>query len=386
MTLEEIDVRRKEIAEIITRDDEGTDLDALQVEIEALEAEQRSIKERVAKRKALQDFAEANPSTLKVVGEAKQFEERKQMNQFEMLASPEYRSAFLRNLMGLEISPEERASVTATAAIPTQTLNKIVEKLEQFSVLYRHITVMNIPSNVTIPAENATADASWIGMSSASTDSADSITSISLSAYKLIKTVTLDANVEHMSIDAFENYIVDKLAKKMARAVENAILNGVDTTQPKGIMAETYSTASNLVTLTSVEDINWGKTMDLVALLPTEYAQNAKFVMNRKTLYTGFGKVLASTAGTPLFLANGNDGFAGKIVGYDVIVDDLLADDEVLLGDPSAYHWNWAKPIEIAKDDSVGFRTGSTTYRALALADGELVDKAAFVRMNKATA
>ena len=71
MTLEEIDVRRKEIAEIITRDDEGTDLDALQVEIEALEAEQRSIKERVAKRKALQDFAEANPSTLKVVGEAK---------------------------------------------------------------------------------------------------------------------------------------------------------------------------------------------------------------------------------------------------------------------------------------------------------------------------
>ena len=43
------------------------------------------------------------------------------------------------------------------------------------------------------------------------------------------------------------------------------------------------------------------------------------------------------------------------------------------------------KPIEIAKDDSVGFRTGSTTYRALALADGELVDKAAFVRMNKAT-
>ena len=130
-------------------------------------------------------------------------------------------------------------------------------------------------------------------------------------------------------------------------------------------MAETYSTTSNLVTLTSVEDINWGKTMDLVALLPYRICAERKVRHEPQNALHRFRETWHPPAGTPLFLANGNDGFAGKIVGYDVIVDDLLADDEVLLGDPSAYHWNWAKPIEIAKDDSVGFRTGSTTYRAL---------------------
>ena len=383
--VEDYKTQRKEIinaAEKLLNEGDIESSNKKMEEVTKLDQTFEAFKKAQANLNALNESKEIKGLTSGVSGKAEKMEEK--LVDFGV-ATPEYRVAFFKKLQGKELTDMENTAVSASSVIPTTTLNKIVEKLEQTSVLYRYITVLNIPNNVNIPTEDATADASWIGMSSASTDSADSTSYVGLAAYKLIKTVEIDADVQAMSIDAFESYVINKLVKKMSRAIENAILNGTNVNQPKGILLETFSTASNLVTLTSTENISWDKTVDFISMLGSEYAQNAVMIMNRKTLYQGFGKVKASTSGVPLFLNNATDGFAGKIIGYPVIPDDLLADDEVLLGDLSAYNWNWAKPIEIGSDSSVGYRKGSTVYRAMALADGELVDKAAFVRMNKST-
>ena len=76
----------------------------------------------------------------------------------------EYREAFLKNLMGMELDVEERAAVSASAAIPTETMNLIVSAFEQ-SPLLRRVTILNIPGNVTIPKEKTVNDAK-VGTSS----------------------------------------------------------------------------------------------------------------------------------------------------------------------------------------------------------------------------
>ena len=49
-----------------------------------------------------------------------------------------------------------------------------------------------------------------------------------------------------------------------------------------------------------------------------------------------------------------------------------LAQRDIYFGDlKEAYKFNFAKAPTVDRDESVAFRTGSTVYRAMALADGK---------------
>ena len=84
-------------------------------------------------------------------------------------------------------------------------------------------------------------------------------------------------------------------------------------------------------------------------------------------------------------MQDAENGFVGRIMGYPVIVDDNVAAKDIYFGDFSGYVFNWASPIEIGSDDSVEYRIGNRCYRAIALADGELVDKKAIVKLTHLT-
>ena len=101
------------------------------------------------------------------------------------IGTPEYRAAFLKKLMGKELDKEERAAMTATAAIPTETMNQIVHRLE-LNPLIAAVDVTNIPGYVSYPAEGTNNEANWVAMGTASTDSADTLTAVTLGANKLI--------------------------------------------------------------------------------------------------------------------------------------------------------------------------------------------------------
>ena len=96
--------------------------------------------------------------------------------------SPEFREAFLKNLQGRELSAEERAAVTATAAIPTQTMNQIVGALE-LNPMIAAVDLTQIPGYVTYPAENSINSAAWVDMGDPANDSADTLQAITLGAY-----------------------------------------------------------------------------------------------------------------------------------------------------------------------------------------------------------
>ena len=365
--IEEIEQRMSEISAEL--ENENSDVDALGEEVKILKEERNKLLSEIEKRAALRkDVAGGAGKVIKTFEEEKPLEERKYT-----VDSAEYRTAYLKKLQGKELSLEERAAVSASAAIPTETMNQIVGRLER-SPLLAAVDMTSIPGNITYPVEGTVNAASWVAMGTAATDSADTISSISLSAYKLIKTVEITADVAAMSIPAFESWLVNRLANKIELAIDAAILTGAGTNQATGILKS--GEIDNTGTFTKAA-MKYKDLMAIIAAIPTQYLAGASFVMPRALF---FKEVIGmeDTAGNRVVVLDPQAPAKFNVIGYPVIIDDNCTADTVIFGDLKEYKFNFAKPIEVTADNSVAFRTGSTVYRAMCLADGKVADKNAF--------
>ena len=294
--------------------------------------------------------------------------------------SAEYREAYLLGLQGRELNAEQRAAISASGVIPTQTMNQIISYLEDSPIL-SHVDMTYIPGNVTFPVEGENADASWVAVGTASTDSEDTITTISLAAYKLIKTVEITADIEAMAIDAFEAWLVRALGVKIEKALDAAVFTGSGTNQATGICT-TISASTGTFTKAKAK---YSDLINIIAALPSGPARNAVFAMPRKLFFTDVLGI-EDQSGQPVCHADVESPAKYNILGYPVILDDNVPTNTILFGDFKAYKLNIAKAPQVTSDDSVAFRTGSRVYRAMALADGKLAVTKAFVKFTRATA
>lgn len=323
--------------------------------------------------------------SLSNLGGRETMEDNKVLEMDNVYSTKEYKNAWLKNLQGKTLTPDEskmfNAAIGATGAvIPTETYNMVIEKLEQTSALYNHITVTNMPNYLSIPVENVKNDAEWVEMSTAATDSEDSVTNVTLSAYKIIKTLEIGADVQAMSISAFETFIVNALYKKLYKAIEKAIISGTGTNQPTGLLKSGEITNTGTFTKAGM---TYKDLMKIIGALPTGY--NGTFTLQRQLF---FGEILGMTTadGQRVVVADAQSPAKFNILGYPVILNDLMPADTIIFGDLSYYHFNWAKAPTVESDASTGFRTGSTVYRVLGLADGKKILADAFVKYTRASA
>jgi len=364
MRIDEINTRLAAIAQEVDAAS-GEALSALEAEVETLQAERQQIQNDVQTRQALRANIAAGVVTGNII--EKNEEENTMENRTFAIDTAEYREAFLMGLQGKELNAEQRAAVTASAAIPTQTMNEIIHKLELAPII-NAVDVTYIPGNISYPVEGNVAAAAWVAMGTAATDSADTITAVTLGAYKLIKTVEITADVAAMAVDAFETWLVNRLANKIQRAVAAGIMTGTGSGQATGLSS---LTATGTYTKAG---ITYSDVMAIIAALPTEYAGGASFVMSRATF---FGNVLniQDTAKHPIVVADAQAPAKFNILGFPVIIEDGAGTD-IYFGDlKEGYKFNFAKAPTVDRDESVAFRTGSTVYRAMALADGKPTGK-----------
>lgn len=382
MSIDEIKDALKEILDKIDAAAEGGEIDILEEksneyieELERRDAEKKELEKREAQRKNILDIVNKNGTEIRK-GEMEKMAEIRTF----AIDTPEYRKAYLKKLQGKDLDAEERAAMTASAAIPTETMNMIVGKLDVVPLIAA-VDVMNIPGNVSFPAEGTINNASWVAMGTASTDSADALSSISLAAYKLIKTVTITADIKAMAVPAFESWLTDRLANKIQFAVDAAILVGTGTNQATGILTTQTGMATGTFTKSAM---SYKDLMNIIAALPTEYTANASFVMPRALFY---GEVLGmtDTTGNRVVVADAQAAGKFNVLGYPVIVDDNCTADNVIFGDLKEYKFNFAQAIEVTADDSTEFRTGNRVYRAMCLADGKVANPKAFAVYTRAS-
>lgn len=387
--LKEIANRKTEIRSML-EGEEDFDFEAVEKELRDLQDEEAKIEE---KRQRAQQLKQS-------MSEQRSFEKPKEergvnfadMTHEELLESSEYRSAYLKNLQGKKLTEvEERALTTAAnsagAAVPTVTLNRIIDKLRQTSALFSRISVSYIPGNVTLPVANAKNAASWKAEGTDGTPADDTVSGVTLTGYELIKLVEISAAAAAMTIDAFEQYIAAEIGRQMAIAVENAILNGAGSgsNEPTGLLGGiSWVTDTNQVEYAAAGAVDYDVLMDALGLLPTMYHNNAVFVMNRKTLF-GQVRKIKTQDGAPIFAYNAQDRAAMSILGYTIVMDDYMPDGEILLGDLDYYFMNFAQAPAIEKSSEAGFRSGKLVYRGLAVADGKPALSEAFVKIAEAS-
>ena len=371
MNVEELEARQAEIAGMDTESATTEELEERADELEAIKNELKAREERAAAEEALrQQVAECKSDTV-----IKEFTEEKKMENRFAVNSAEFREAFLKNLQGRELTPEERAAVTATAAIPTQTMNQIVHRLE-LNPLIAAVDLTQIPGYVTYPAEDSINEANWVVMGNAATDSGDSLQAITLGAYKLIKTVEITADVDAMSIDAFETWLVSRLANKIEKALDSAILNGGGSasSQAEGIK-KTKSTNDGTFTRAG---ITWKQLTEIMGKVGPQYHANASFCMSPALF---FGKVLGmvDSQNNRVVVNDPQEPRKYNVLGFPCIIDGNAGTEDLFFGDFKAYKLNLAKGVEVKKSEEAEFRKGSSVYRAMTLADGKLADSNAIV-------
>lgn len=365
-TIEQVEERISSINVEISEASDKERLSELRSEIESLELRKKEILES-AKIQAEERAKVAMATDLTIISETPK--ENRTMSDFAV-NSAEYRVAFFKDLAGKEISVEERTALTkAGSVIPTQTMNEIIDVIAQHPLL-AELNITRFPNYVSLPVADTVNDASWKDMGTASTDSADVVDNIVLAAYKLIKTIEVEADIGNMAIDALEKWIVESLGEKIQAALVNAVLNGSGTKQPKGVFTEKTATASS---------ITYANLLAVLAAVGGKYHNGAIWTMSSSTF---FSSILGLVDGNNRPLVSLVAGIDGKpvysLLGYKIVLEDA-AGAKVAFGNfRKGYAINLGSDVEITSDKSVEFRKGSTVYRAMCLADGKVAIPAAF--------
>lgn len=299
-----------------------------------------------------------------------------------VLASPEYRSAWLNTLRGVPLNDAERRAMStaensAGPAVPTTTANMIMERLEQTTALYPLVSKSEIPGMFKMPVESAAQAAAWHPENAAIEGTDPGLGDVTFGGFELVKLVTVSKAAAKMTIDAFESFIVNQIVRKMSIAIEASIASGSGSGEPTGIL-NGVTFEDNKVTYEKGGSMTYDTIMSALAALASPYHAGAVWVCSTKTKYKGL-KSIRDNEGRPMFTD-------GRIDGKDVVVDDQIPDGKVLLGNLKYYHINMQAGIQIDVSEQSGFRNAQIDYRGYAIIDGKPLLDEAFVLIEEAEA
>ena len=376
-----MDLKEKTVEELMERRDAIiAELDAPEADLDALEEETRAIKAELEERKTeearkAEIRAEVAAGAGEVVKVFREEETRKE-NKMYGVETREYRNAWVKNIVGRDLDVEERAALTsAGAVIPTMTVNAVWDKLVKPAELLGRVDVTQFPSYVRFPKATTVNAATAQAVGGTITESSDVVGYADLVPNEYVKLLTVGADIDHMAIDAIHDWIVNNLTDSIRYAINKDILVGTGTNSLKGITAS-VSASSTALTAAGVTKKDL---MTIMAALGAQYHPGAVWIMTPGLFY---GEVMQITSLNDYII---NEGFQYRLFGHDVILmsEALVSSKEtIFFGDPKAYKVNIFKALEVKP-----FETATTTnlqFRGATLADGELLDTAAFVRFAKA--
>lgn len=378
--LNEINARKMEIRSAIETAT-AEQLAAFQTELTALEAEERSVKEK------MEIASKINVGEIR----GKQVE-KPQTEQKLGTDSMEYRKAFMNYVLrGVEMPMELRLDATTATTdigtvIPAPVMEKIVEKLEATGMLLPLVTRTAYKGGLSIPTSAVKPTATWVNQSAGSGKQKKTTSSVTFGYFKLRCAVAVSLEVDNMALPVFEATVINNIVEAMTKALEQAMISGVGNTSPKGILAETPATGQALTGTPT-----WAKAVEAEGALPIEYEADAIWCMTKKTFMAFVGET--DDAGQPV--ARINYGIAGRperfLLGRPVVLcnylDSYAAD--LASGKCWAFLFNFKDYVlntnyQMAMKKYEDNDTDDQITKAIMLVDGKVVDKNSLVTLSMA--
>lgn len=390
--LQEIEARLAEIREMLEDDEKRGDISFKELEKEVRELkkekEELETRQRLMKETEQIEAGEVKARTIETFNTG-QTEKREAGTD-----SLEYRKAFMNYVLrGEKIPAELRVdAITYTtdvgSVIPETVLNRIVEKLEATGMILPLVTRTAIKGGVSVPTSSVKPVATWVAEGAGSDKQKKPTGNIQFAYHKLRCAVAVSLEVDTMALPVFESTLINNVVEAMTKAIEQAIISGTGTGQPKGILTETPVSGQSL----DVSEITYQTLIDAESALPLEYEANAVWVMTKKTFMTFAGMV--DNNGQPI--ARVNYGIGGRpertLLGRSVVLCNYIDSfSTAATGSPFAFLFNFSDYI-LNTNYQMGVKkyedneTDDLVTKAIMIVDGKAVDINSLVVLKKAAA
>ena len=184
---------------------------------------------------------------------------------------------------------EERADVNLEkgvngAVIPKTIANKIMSRVEEIAPVYKLATKYNIGGTINVPQEDNTSGTITVAYAnefSELTGTSNKFATIELTGYLYGALTKISKSLVNNSDFNLTNWVVNKMAKRIAKFIEGELLNG--TTAKTAGVAGSYDAVNMQVPLAKANAITADELIDLQELIPDEYQTDCVWVMNRAT-------------------------------------------------------------------------------------------------------
>lgn len=258
--------------------------------------------------------------------------------------TPEYRSAFMDYVTKGNKSDELEFRADQTtgtgdvgAVIPTNILNKIVEKLSDYGRIWSRVTKTNMQGGVQIPLANAKPTATWVGAGKMSDKQKKTVSgNITFSYHKLQCRVAVELVAGTVAMPVFEQTVTDNIYEAMIVALEDAIINGDGEGKPVGITKDANIPSEQVINVTAADFGKYNKWTEFYGKIPRKYRNGAVLIVEDGD-WTKYLQGMVDDNGQPVARTNyGLDGIqTERFIGKEVIAteDYLSSIDDAAEGD-----------------------------------------------------
>lgn len=318
----------------------------------------------------------------------------------KVLDSEEYKMAWVKTLMGKQLTQDEASTYAMvneafthttenTSIVVPKTVTKgIWEMAAEMFPYFADVTKTYVNGNLAMIMEDTSSDASWYEENTPTGDGKESFKEFTLAGCELSRAITVSWKLKEMSIEDFIPYIQRKMARKMGAAAGYGATHGKgNATKGKEEPLGTVTALLNAEgtpqvvrykrgTVPSYQDI-----LSARAKIKSGYSTGLKIYANSATIWTKLAGIVDANK-RPIFLPDPTGNGQIKILGMTVREDDSMNDGEILFSNPAdGYHMNINKEMTMMTEEHVKAR--KTDYCGYAIMDGNIVTDKAHVLLTE---
>ncbi|MFT8313433.1 MAG: phage major capsid protein [Clostridium sp.] len=295
------------------------------------------------------------------------------------IATNEYKESMLNalrsNFRRIGNVLQEGVDADGGYLVPTEYDTRLIEGLTEENIMRKLATIIKTGAERKINIAASTPAAAWIDEGEALTFGDAKFDQINLDAHKLHVAVKVTEELLYDNVFNLETYILNRFAKALANAEEDAFLNGDGVGKPLGIFAATGG-GQIAVTTASATTITADEVINLIYSLKRPYRKNAAFITNDQTL--AILRKLKDGNGAYIWQPSYQVGEPDSLLGYPVYtsayVPTVSAGNPVMaFGDYSYYNIGDRGSRSFAELKELFAGNGMVGFVAKERVDGRLV-------------
>lgn len=289
--------------------------------------------------------------------------------------------AFFR---GEILEAEDRAMLASNSAnkatIPLTISKTLMKKLEEQCPILETAKRFNSKGTLRLLREDSYGAATLTDENTEFHGEEPTIAYVELTSHKV--TAYVDATFEMLQNTGIDlsSYLTDVIIRRLSKKINELFLVGTGSKQPQGL-----TKAAQQVELGQQDGVTINDFINLQTTMLPEYAQGAKWIMNRK-----FFQIAAN-----LLDGNGRPYMTREVIGekiqymflgHEIIVDMFMPDASVQGNVPvllanigEAYAINMLQDITVRHLTEIGFTNGFERFAGYLMADGKIVNEDAIV-------